>query len=115
LRSPSWRVRLSETAERDFVTIVDWTMVTFGRRQAMVYRRTLIAALTALHYGPYLPDSRARGEIRAGLRSLHVARQGRRGRHFILYRAEEEGAVEIVRILHDAMDLASHAPAPDDT
>jgi toxin ParE1/3/4 len=105
-----WRVRLSESAERDFLGIVQWTAENFGRRQALVYRRTLIAALTSLHDGPYLPDSRARDEIQPGLRSVHVARQGRRGRHFVLYRSNEVGTVDIVRILHDTMDLARHLP-----
>jgi toxin ParE1/3/4 len=112
-----WRVRLSEPAERDFIGIVQWTVENFGRRQALVYRRTLIAALTSLHNGPNLPESAARDEIQTGLRSLHVARQGRRGRHFVLYRSDEVGTVGIVRILHDAMDLARYLPtdlpAPD--
>ena len=82
-----------------------------------MYRRTLIAALTSLHEGPILPDSKARDEIQPGLRSLHVARRGRRGRHFVLYRSDEIGTVDVLRILHDTMDLARHLPpdpsAPD--
>ena len=109
----SWRVRLSEAAERDFVTIIQWTAENFGRRQAMTYRRALIAALTALQYGPDLPDSLPRDELQPGMRSLHVARKGRRGRHFILYRGRQEGVLDIVRILHDSMDLACHVP-PDE-
>jgi toxin ParE1/3/4 len=50
-------------------------------------------------------DSVARDEIQAGLRSLHVARKRRRGRHFILYRTDEAGRIDIVRILYDAIDL----------
>ena len=72
---------------------------------------TLIAVLTSLHDGPYLPDSAPRDEIHPGLRSLHVARQGRRGRHFVLYRGNEVGSVDIVRILHDTMDLVRHLPS----
>jgi toxin ParE1/3/4 len=79
-------------------------------RPALVYRRTLIAAVTSLHHGPELPDGRARDEIQPGLRILHVARQGRRGRHFVLYRSDEAGTVDIVRIPHDTMDLARHLP-----
>lgn len=44
--------------------------------------------------------------------SLHVARRNRRGRHFILFRATEAGQIQVVRILHDAMDLARHIPDP---
>jgi toxin ParE1/3/4 len=101
-----WRVRLSEPAEQDFLTILNWTGENFGRRQARVYRRTLIAALAALHDGPDVPGSVVRDEIQPGLRSLHVARTGRRGRHFVLHRTAVATTVEVIRILHDAMDLA---------
>src|SRR6266567_8843415 len=103
-----WRVRVAATAERDFVSIIEWTVATFGPRQASVYRRTIMAALTALQYGPDLSDTVARDEILPGVRSLHVARRGRRGRHFVLYRSAQPRTVEVLRILHDAMDLARH-------
>jgi toxin ParE1/3/4 len=103
-----WRVRLSEPAEHDFLAILDWTAENFGRRQASVYRRTLIAALGALHEGPDVPGSVLRDEIQPGLRSLHVARRGRCGRHFVVYRAAAGATVEVIRILHDAMDVAAN-------
>jgi toxin ParE1/3/4 len=109
-RRRRWRVRLSEAAQRDLVAILDWTAEHFGRRQASVYRRTLVAALTALSDDPYLSDSRPRDEIQPGLRSLHVARRRRRGRHFVLYRAVQVGTIEIVRILHASMDVGGHVP-----
>jgi toxin ParE1/3/4 len=37
-----------------------------------------------------------------------VAREGRRGRHFVLFRAGPEQTIEVLRILHDAMDLSRH-------
>jgi toxin ParE1/3/4 len=46
---------------------------------------------------------------------LHVARRGRRGRHFLLYRAAEGQIIEIGRILHDQMDLQRHFPFPPGT
>jgi toxin ParE1/3/4 len=52
----------------------------------------------------------SREEIRPNIRTLHVARHGRRGRHFIMYRAALDHVIEVVRILHDAMDLARHLP-----
>jgi toxin ParE1/3/4 len=103
-----WRIRLSQLAERDFIAILEWTLEQFGRRQFATYRRTLIQALTALADDPLLPDSRARDEIVPGLRSLHVARRGRRGRHIVLYRTRRPDIIEIVRILHDSMDLGQH-------
>lgn len=89
--------------------ILQWTMENFGRRQASVYRRTLITALTALHAGPFVAGSLARDEIEPGLRSLHVARRGRPGRHIVLYRAQGDDRVEVIRILHDSMDIGRNA------
>lgn len=106
---PKWRIRLSAEAERDFVRILMWTRETFGPRQMDAYAATLRAALTALEHGPDPAGSVARDDVLPGLRTLHVARRRRRGRHFVMYRAGV-GAIEIVRNLHDAMDLARHLP-----
>jgi toxin ParE1/3/4 len=103
-----WRIRLSAAAERDFVGIIQWTPEKYGIRRAKTYRRTLMLALAALYQDPYMPDSQPRDEIRPGLRSLHVARKARRGRHFILYRTPGAERIEVVRILHDSMDISRH-------
>jgi len=106
-----WRVRLSEPAEQDFLAILSWTIENSGRRQARVYRRTLIAALTALHDGADVPGSAARYEIHAGVRSLHVGRNGGLGRHIVLYRASGATSIEVIRLLDDAMDLPGNLPS----
>jgi toxin ParE1/3/4 len=108
-----WRIRLSSAAERDYLGIIEWTAETFGVRQARAYGRTLMLALRALGANPNVPDSQARDAIRHGLRSLHVARKGRRGRHFIVYRVVDGTRVDVVRILHDSMDLSPHVPTSE--
>jgi toxin ParE1/3/4 len=107
-----WRVRLGAVAEVDFANILKWTTENFGARQAAIYRDTLVQAIGELAKGPDVPGSRARNEIKPGLRTLHVARHGRRGRHFLLFRAVEDQVIEIGRILHDQMDLKRHLPLP---
>ena len=67
-------------------------------------------ALAALSQDAYLRDSRPRDEIRPGLRSLHGSRRARRGSHIIVYRVSESEYVDILRILHDSMDLDRHVP-----
>jgi toxin ParE1/3/4 len=109
-----WRVRLGAAAELDFANILKWTTENFGERQSRVYRDTLVRAISELATGPDVAGSRARDEIILGLRTLYVARHGRRGRHFLLYRAAPGRIVEIVRILHDRMDLQRHAPLASD-
>ena len=52
-------------------------------------------------------------DIARGLMTLHVARYGRKGRHFLLFRlgAEQEAlCIDVLRILHDGMDLQRHVP-----
>jgi toxin ParE1/3/4 len=100
-----WRVRLGAMAELDFANILKWTTESFGARLAVVYRDTLLQAIGELRRGPNPLGSRAREEIMPGFRTLHVARRGRRGRHFLLYRVVEGRTVEIVRIMHEQMDL----------
>ena len=105
-----WKIRLSQAAETDFAQILRTTLDSFGQRQVEIYRATLLDALAALALGPDAPGSAPRDEILPGLRSLHVARQGRRGRHFIMYRASNGNTIDIVRILYDGLELANHIP-----
>ncbi len=105
-----WRIRLGAEAEKDFGRILKYTKDTFGQRQFDVYRVTLLEALAALHTGPDVLGSVARDEILPNVRTLHVARKGHRGRHFIIYRASPGNVIDVIRILHDQMDLARHIP-----
>jgi toxin ParE1/3/4 len=111
-----WRVRLGAAAEVDFANIIKWTTENFGARQSRVYRDTLVQAIGELANGPDAAGSRARDDIMAGLRTFHIARRGRCGSHFLMYRAAPDSTIEIVRILHDRMDLQRHVPsAPDES
>ena len=109
-----WRIRLGAEAELDFANILKWTTENFGARQSRVYRETLVRAISELGGGPDVAGSRLRGEIGRGLRTLHVARHGRRERHLLLYRAAAGQTIEIARILHDSMDLQRHLPPESD-
>ena len=83
--------------------------------QQEIYRETLKRAIIALETGPDPIGSKRRDEIMPGVRTLHVARRGRRGRHLLLYRMADERIIEIGRILHDAMEVTRHSPfRPDD-
>ena len=106
-----WRVRLGRTAEADFENILRWTTEHFGETQARVYAETLTTTIKALATGPDVIAAVRRNDIAKGLMTLHVARGGRRGRHFVIYRANEEiipPAIDVLRLLHDSMDLRRH-------
>jgi toxin ParE1/3/4 len=107
----TWRVRLSSAAESDIASIAVWTARQFGEAQALAYVETIGLALEALAGGPEIVGARTRDDIAKGLRDLHVSRGGRRGRHLILFRISrrETGEfIDVLRILHDAMDLKRH-------
>jgi toxin ParE1/3/4 len=104
-----WTVRLTAAAESDFERIIEWTVERFGEAQALNYAETLSLAIEALAEGPSILGAKQRDEILKGLHSLHVARQGRKGRHFVIFRIAADGdAVEALRLLHDSMDLPRH-------
>lgn len=109
----SWTIVLSSEAERDLAGIARWTSQTFCRDQAKIYGRTLKAAIDALKAGPDIVGCKRREEISPELRTLHVAREGRRGRHFLLPRVGADRRIELLRILHDSMDLRRHLPSRD--
>jgi toxin ParE1/3/4 len=105
-----WTIRLTAAAEADVRAIFVWTVEHFGVEQARRYRATILAAFRDLDKGPDAEGVRDRAELGRGLKSLHVARHGRRGRHLILFTAGIENRIQILRILHDSMDLARHLP-----
>ena len=108
--SLQWEVVLSQQAEWDFREILQWTGEQFGKRQVEVYRETLISALVALESGPGVWGARPRRDLGPGISLLSVARGGRKGRHFVVFRALKPGSLAVLRILHDSMDLPRHLP-----
>lgn len=104
-----WRLRITQQADRDMVAILRWTAAHFSPQQADVYAETLTLSMNALLQGPGVPGARIRNDIQPGLFSLHVARQGRRGRHFIMFRPDHTcHCIDVLRVLHDSMDLRRH-------
>ena len=114
-----WTIRLTESAEADFQNILRWTKDQFGEAQARVYAQTLSAALEAPADGvPTTIGAKARNEIAKGLFTSHVARPSRKGRHILLFRVGQDDArrdaIEVLRVLHDAMELPRHLPPMDE-
>jgi toxin ParE1/3/4 len=108
-----WIVRLTAAAEADYQNIIAWTLEQFGDLQARVYADTLSSALVELTAGPTTVGANERSEIGKGLFTLHVARGGRKGRHFVLFRIapdKPQSRIEVLRLLHDAMDPKLHTP-----
>jgi toxin ParE1/3/4 len=116
------RIRLSADAVADIERLLARSAAAFGPQARERYERLLAAALEDIAADPERAASKARDDLRPGLRSYHLAfarKQARgrgrtvaRPRHFVLYRIAGV-RVDIVRVLHDAMDLAEHVPEGD--
>lgn len=108
-----WVVRTTAAAKTDFEKILRWTSNEFGAHQAQTYLATLTQALEDLCGGPDIIGSKALGDFAPGIHTLHVARKGRTGRHFVVFRfhsCQGHNVMEVLRILHDSMDLTRHLP-----
>jgi len=107
----AWNVRLVAVSEQDYLEVIKRSAQDFGPRQAEVYAETLAMAIDALREeGPETIGVKEREEIGSGIFTLHAARQKRKASHFLVFRVPEIRTVEILRILHDRMDLARHIP-----
>jgi toxin ParE1/3/4 len=113
--NPVWRIRLAQQAELDLFGITVWTLENFGDEQAQKYAETLSLAIEALEGSPEIMGAIAREDMGPGIRILHVARQGRKGRHFLVFRAAPEQTMDVLRLLHDNMDLTRHVSPSQDT
>lgn len=104
-----WTVRLADQAVQDVEDILDWTLEQFGPLQLEYYAEVINDALEALNEGPQMIDVRKCPELGDDVATLHVARHGRKGRHQLIFRVhDQECVIEVLRILHDSMDLARH-------
>lgn len=90
------RYRLTPEADLDLVGIWKYTCEAWGNQQANAYLLRLEQRFLDLTTHPAL--GRARDNLRPGYRSLHE------GHHLIIYRHSGDD-VEIVRVLHERMDV----------
>jgi len=115
---------LTETARADIVAILRWSLETFGFRARARYAALIATTLEDLRKDPNGFGSLERTELQAGLRTYRLRLcRGRAGllhgvvtapRHFLAYRLEGPDHVLVLRVLHDAMELAARlGDAPD--
>ena len=111
--------RISQDARADIVDILRHSQVKFGLAARRRYQGLILATLDAIAKQPDRIGSYEQDQIGPGLRSLHLvhcyssspATRAQRPRHVVLYRLGVDTIVEIVRLLHDAMEIQHH-PIP---
>jgi toxin ParE1/3/4 len=100
------RLIRSPRAKRDIVEVLEYTKSRWGLDQARAYGELIREALVAVVNDPSC--GRNRDDVRPGILAYHISQRGRPARHIVFYRIGAGGAVEIVRLLHDAMDFERH-------
>ncbi|OIP15761.1 MAG: hypothetical protein AUK51_12450 [Comamonadaceae bacterium CG2_30_59_20] len=104
-----WTVRLTDHAAQDVEDILAWTFQQYGSQQLEIYTDAVNDALEVLNEGPTAVGVRWQPELGEAVATLHVARQGHKGRHLLFFRVSaSESVVEVLRILHDSMDWSRH-------
>ncbi len=112
--SKVWKIRLGRQVELDYAEILSWTTKHFGKVQAQIYSETISQAIQALTDGPEILGSKRRDEIGSGIMTLHVSRLGRKGRHIVVFRVDRAQTIDVLRLLHESMDLPRHLPKAND-
>lgn len=85
-----------------------WTTESFGARQADEYADTVMLAIEALHNGPEVLRTKKRDNCGSEIPAPHVASQGSKGRHYVMFREARGRIIDVLRLLYDNMDLATH-------
>lgn len=91
---------LTKKALRDLSDIWEYTVDTWSERQADKYYFMLLTACQELADGKV--SGKLYPEVQAGIAGF------RTGQHILFYRKHSDGDIEIVRILHEQMDLKSN-------
>lgn len=89
--------RLSPAARRDLDEIWNYTIRSWGQAQAERYILSIRDACAALVQGR--KEGQRIDDIRPGYLKLAV------GAHFLFYRLADSGHIDVIRILHQRMDV----------
>jgi toxin ParE1/3/4 len=117
------RLRIASTARGDMEDLLAWSEERFGQAARQRYE-ALSCALLDIAEDVARPGVTARPELGSDVFSYHlffsreraaersVPGEGRvlRPRHLLVGRIAEPGLVDILRVLHDSMEISRHLP-----
>lgn len=111
------QLRLSGAARRDIEDLLTWSEEHFGQAARLRYEALLVCALQDVADDTGRPGIQARPELGAAVFSYHlvcsrprVAGKVMRPKHVLICRLTASGGVDILRVLHDAMEISRHLP-----
>ncbi len=116
------RLRISASAKADMEDLLEWSDRRFGAAARLRYQALLARALRDVAEDASRVGVRARPELGAGVFSYHLFFSRKRSdvgfvqqpRHLIVGRIAQSGFADILRVLHDAMEISRHLPEIDD-
>lgn len=116
-------IDFSVLARNDIADILDHSAERFGQSARRRYALLLEIAFEDLGLDPLRAGTQERPELGDGIRIYHIRHSRKRAgesdgavgapRHLIAFRRPSPDRLLIVRVLHDAMDMARHL-SPDD-
>lgn len=108
----SWKVILTDSALADLDNILETTLEEFGTVQLERYTSLIQSAIRELEEaGSSAPLLKGRPDIRPGIATYPMAREGKASPHQFYLRIErdaKEPAIVILRVLHQRMDPVAH-------
>ena len=118
------RLRIATTAKDDIEDLLAWSEGRFGVAARERYQDLLSRALLDIAGDMARPGMRFRPELGLNVFSYHLffSREGAakqpgrarakvlRPRHFLVGRIAEPGLIDILRVLHDSMEVSRHLP-----
>ena len=122
--SDAVRLRIATPAKNDIEDLLAWSEGRFGVAARQRYEALLSRALLDIAEDVSRPDVKGRPELGANVFSYHLIfsreraskREGRavarllRPRHLLVGRIAEADFVDILRVLHDSMEVSRHLP-----
>jgi toxin ParE1/3/4 len=114
------RYIVATAARHDIDSILLWSYENFGEQARLRYAALLAQPFFLVAEGPQRAGTVHRDEIAPGARTYHLLHarnhvgpsSGRvkQPRHLLLFRLRADGCMEILRVLHDSMELIRHLP-----
>lgn len=108
---------ISTPAQSDILSALKQRDVQSRRR----YQHLLLTALEDITVAPFRIGSSFRDDIAPGVRSFHLAHSCKRAatpegaiqdpEHVIFYRIADGQVIDVIRLVHDSMELRLHRPA----
>jgi toxin ParE1/3/4 len=114
------RLRITAGAQADRRHLLTISYATFGSAAQRRYDALIKRAYAAVRIDPSRAGVTARDDLPGDVRLFHLRHVRTRGmspkepRHFIVF-AFDDATLTILRVLHEAMDIAAHVSGEDDS